>query len=165
MMVRLHAINSWERRKNPRQSDLPNSPTRQVVYGGHDFDCAAKEVPQIISGSPPPASSLHTQVGSNDFTVFPRAVITGGGYSDEAFQTLYQACEKACGGQENLPVPFFRVDNALTDKLEAEGKGPTRGSPEYSKFIAQRLKDKLREAGVGAGVQERPENKGKLFFF
>ncbi|KAK7701595.1 hypothetical protein SLS57_011680 [Botryosphaeria dothidea] len=119
----------------------------------------------IISGSPPAAASLHTDVGSNDFTVPPRAVIAGGGYNDEAFETLYQGCVQACGSEANLPVPFFRVSNAITSRLEAEGKGPKIRTPEYPKAVANRLKDKLKEAGIGPGISEEPGNKGKTFFF
>ncbi|KAF9629178.1 hypothetical protein BFW01_g10381 [Lasiodiplodia theobromae] len=136
-----------------------------VVYAGHDIAAATKEVPKIISGSSPPSTSLYTQIGSNDFTVLPRAVITGGGYNEEAFQTLFQACAEACGSEVALPVPFFRTDNALTDQLAAEGKGPAHSSPEYPKAMTNRLKARLREVGVGSGVLERPENRGKSFFF
>ncbi|OJD29687.1 programmed cell death 6-interacting protein isoform x1 [Diplodia corticola] len=93
-------------------------PEFNVIYAGFDLAASAKEVPQILSGSPPPSASLHTQVGSNDFQLAPRAVVTGGGYSDEAFQTLFQACVGACGSESALPVPFFRVDNAITSRLK-----------------------------------------------
>lgn len=47
---------------------------------------------------------------------------------------------EACGSKENLPVPFFRTSNELTDRLAAEGKGPAHSSPEYFKAITERLK-------------------------
>ncbi|PYI35082.1 hypothetical protein BP00DRAFT_363861, partial [Aspergillus indologenus CBS 114.80] len=89
-----------------------------VVYAGHSLPAAEQEVPLILAGKAPPASALHTQVGPNDFTIAPRAVITGGGYSEDRFQTLYQACANASGV---LPVPFLRTDNHLTDQLAATG--------------------------------------------
>lgn len=136
--------------------------TSPVVYAGYNLAATANEVPQILSRSTPPSTSLHTQVGSNDFQIFPRAVIIGGGYSEEAFQTLFRACADACGSEAALPVPFFRVDNSITKRLAAEGKGPAPPSPEYSRAIAERLKERLREVGVG---EERTGNRGKQFFF
>ncbi|OOG00548.1 hypothetical protein ASPCADRAFT_502844 [Aspergillus carbonarius ITEM 5010] len=136
-------------------------PEYNVVYAGHNLSAAEREVPLILAGSPPSASTLHTQVGSNDFTDPPRAVITGGGWNEERFQALYRACEEATNGA--LPVPFFRTDNALTDRLAATGEGPAHSSPEYPAAVTQRLKDKLREAGVGAG--EEKGNAGGVFWF
>ena len=65
---------------------------------------------------------------------------------------MYEASLKAClGSKEALGVAWFRADNALTERLEAEGKGPNRFAPEYSKAIGMRLKEKLRETGVAKG--------------
>ncbi|KAB2568736.1 hypothetical protein DBV05_g12584, partial [Lasiodiplodia theobromae] len=75
-------------------------PEFDVVYAGFDLPATLTEVPQILSShttasssSPPAAATLHTQLGSNDFTTrgFPRAVVAGGGYTDEAFNKLFQA--------------------------------------------------------------------------
>ncbi|PWY94554.1 hypothetical protein BO94DRAFT_609942 [Aspergillus sclerotioniger CBS 115572] len=133
-------------------------PEYNVVYAGHNLSAAEREVPLILSGSPPPPSKLHTQIGSNDFTDPPRAVITGGGYNEERFQALYQACTAAKNGVP--PVPFFRTDNGLTDRLAATGEGPAHASAEYPAAVTRRLKEKLREAGVGEG-----EGRGGCFGF
>ncbi|KKY27168.1 hypothetical protein UCDDS831_g00915 [Diplodia seriata] len=99
-------------------------PEYDVVYAGHSLPSSLHEVPLILAGTPPPAASLHTQLGSNDFSSFPRAVVTGGGYSDDEFSDLFNACVAACGGKESdLPVPFFRIDNAITKRLAKEGRG------------------------------------------
>ncbi|KAF4544361.1 Programmed cell death 6-interacting protein isoform x1 [Lasiodiplodia theobromae] len=149
-------------------------PEFDVVYAGFDLPATLTEVPQILSNrtSPPPSSTLHTQLGSNDFTTngFPRAVVAGGGYTDEAFNKLFQACVQACGGGGSdedaklLPVPFFRVDNGITSRLVAEGKMPATGTPEYPAAIAGRLKERLREVGVVEGEGER-RNGGSVFMF
>ncbi|KAL0253259.1 hypothetical protein SLS55_010231 [Diplodia seriata] len=110
---------------------------------------------------------------NNTFTPPPRAVVTGGGYSDDAFSDLFNACVAACGGKESdLPVPFFRVDNTITERLAKEGSGPplpdiggkVPGVVEregYAKAIAGRLKERIR------GVEEGGEGKegGKVFAF
>jgi hypothetical protein len=137
-----------------------------VVYAGHDIRASAREVPLFLSGCPPPTLSLHTQVGSNDFIIPVRAVITGGGYDEERFQLLYQACLKACGSAANLPVPFFRTNNELTDQLAREGKGHEHSSAEYPKAVTERLKSKLRAAGIAPGMQEEEFGlTGEVYFF
>ncbi|KAH7012372.1 hypothetical protein B0J12DRAFT_690277 [Macrophomina phaseolina] len=140
-------------------------PEYNVVYAGYDLPATAREVPQILLGNPPATASLHTDVGSNDFTVPPRAIIIGAPYSDEDFQTLYQGCVEAFGSEANLPVPFFRVDKSLSAKLVAEGKSPKIGTPEYPQAIVNRMKEKLREAGIGSGLIEQSDSKGKILFF
>ncbi|PYH81347.1 hypothetical protein BO82DRAFT_432687 [Aspergillus uvarum CBS 121591] len=138
-------------------------PEYDVVYAGHNLPAAEQEVPLILAGKAPPASALHTQVGPNDFTIAPRAVITGGGYSEDRFQTLYQACANASGV---LSVPFFRTDNHLTDQLAATGKGPAHSSSEYPAAVTARLKAKLREVGVAPGTTENPGSiAGKTYWF
>ncbi|KAL1640202.1 hypothetical protein SLS58_007153 [Diplodia intermedia] len=153
-------------------------PEYDVVYAGHDLPSTLHEVPLILAGTPPPGASLHTQLGSNDFlTSPPRAVVAGGGYGDDAFRALFAACVAACGGNESdLPVPFFRVDNDVTARLAAEGRGPplpefgkgpaaaaVPGREEYSRAIAGRLKGRIGEV-VGEGVGEG-EGRGKVFGF
>lgn len=73
---------------------------------------------------------------------------------------------EACGSKENLPVPFFRTSNELTDRLAAEGKGPAHSSPEYFKAITERLKSRLMGAGIAPGIPTQVlENRGEIFFF
>jgi hypothetical protein len=56
-----------------------------VIYACYNITHTKREIPLIISGHPPHPSSLHTQLSTNNFTIPPRAIITGGGYSDELF--------------------------------------------------------------------------------
>lgn len=148
---------------NPFKSNLIKLP---VIYAGYNPTHTAHEVPLIISGNPPHPSSLHTQLSSNDFTIPPRAIITGGGYSNELFQELYQNCIQACGSQKDLPVPFFRTSNEITDRLAVEGKGPAHSSREYPAAVTERLKRKLREVGIAPGMKgDGGGGKGEVFFF
>lgn len=88
----------------------------------------------------------------------------GGGYDDNAYGALRQACIEACGGSaKNLGVAFFRADNELTERLVREGKGPEKRTKDYPAAITKRLKDKLREVGVADGLKEA--DVGELFWY
>ncbi len=139
------------------------APEYEVIYSAFLLPETMEELPKILSGNLPPASSLHTQVASNDFQRKPVAVIVGGGYDDEAYQSLHQKCIDACGGSaKDLGIAFFRVDNQVTDRLVAEGKGPEKRKAGYSEAITARLKDKLSEVGVADGLREK--DVGELFW-
>lgn len=92
------------------------------------------------------------------------AIVVGGGYDDNAYNALRQACIDACGGSaRNLGVAFFRADNELTDRLVKEGKGPEKRTKDYPAAITKRLKDKLKEVGVADGLKQ--EYVGELFWY
>ena len=115
---------------------------------------AIDELPSLLAGKATDTSSLHTQIGSNDFSRRPVAIVIGGGYDDESYDKLLDACGKACGGsRKEIGTVFLRADNNLTDRLVAEGKGPAKKTPEYSAAITKRLKDKLAELGIAPGMQ------------
>jgi hypothetical protein len=120
-------------------------------------------VPQILAGNAPEASSLHTQVASNSFDRPPVAIVVGGGYDDEAYSKLRDLSIEACGARSALGVAFFRADNALTERLFAEGKGPEKRTAAYPQAITKRLKAKLTEVVVGDGL--KAEEVGELFWY
>ena len=135
-----------------------------MVYAAFSLPETLDELPQILAGYPQPESSLHTQIGHNSFDRRPCAIIVGGGYDDEAYKALYDASLDACGGsKKTLGVAFFRADNALTDRLVVEGKGPEKRTTGYPAAITKRLKDKLAEVGVADGLKE--EDVGELFWY
>ena len=138
--------------------------SHSVIYAAYLLPETLQELPQILAGNPPAASSLHTQVASNSFDRPPVAIIIGGGYDDDTFKTLYDASIKACGGsKKDLGVAFFRADNQLTNRLVAEGKGPQKRTQGYSTAITKRLKDKLTEVGVANGLKQA--DIGGLFWY
>ncbi|KAF2012004.1 hypothetical protein BU24DRAFT_425827 [Aaosphaeria arxii CBS 175.79] len=139
-------------------------PEYDAVYASHDLASAQREIPLIISGTLPSSPSLHSQLGSNDFTKPPRAIILGGAWSDQAFQDLKDACAQACDSRDKVPVPFFRADNKLTQQLWAEKKGPAQTSHDYAEAIASRLKAKLREVGIAPDIQEDGSKHGRASF-
>jgi hypothetical protein len=82
------------------------------------------------------------------------------------FQELYQDCIKACGSKEDIPVPFFRASREITTRLAAEGNGPVPSSSEYPAAITERLKNKLKEAGIGPGIEGHGTgSNGEISFF
>ena len=136
-----------------------------VIYAAFLLPETLEELPQILAGTPPAAESLHTLVASNSFERRPVGIVIGGGYDDEAYKMLYDACVKACGGsKKDLGVAFFRADNQLTDRLVAEGKGPEKRTKDYPAAITKRLKDKLRETGVASG-KVKESDIGELFYY
>ena len=139
-----------------------------VLYSSFDLPATLQEVPLILSGNPPPADTLHTQIGANDFTNPPVAVVVGGGYNDEAYTALYSAILNACGAsKKDIGVVFFRASNEITEDLVKEGKHAPRGSREYPVGILMRLKSKLRELGIAADVEGgvKEANVGELFWY
>lgn len=63
-------------------------------------------------------------------------------------------------------MPFFRASNEITDRLAAEGKGPAHASSEYPAAITERLKNRLKEVGIGLGIEGRGTGRnGGIFFF
>ena len=136
-----------------------------VLYSGFDLDATLHEVPLILSGKPPAEASLHTQIGSHNFDRRTLAVTTGGGYDDEKFQKLYDACLQACGGSKSdLHVVFFKTDTQLTAKLIEEGKHPTDEQPLYAAYVTDRLKNGLRNAGVADG-KVKSDLQGEVVLF
>ena len=125
---------------------------RPVIYAAFSLPETLDELPLILSGSLPDPYSLHTQVASNSFDRHPLAVIIGGGYDDDAYSRLRSACSDACGSTAKLGVVFLRADNALTDSLVAEGKGPKKHTAGYPQAITARLKGKMEELGITGGA-------------
>lgn len=135
-----------------------------VIYAAFSLPETFDELPQILADNPPAASALHTQVASNSFERRPVGIVIGGGYDDEAYGKLYNACLQACGDEKKkLGVAFFRADNELTDRLFSEGKGPQKRTEGYPAAITKRLKDKLAEVGVSRGLSD--DDVGKLFWY
>ena len=134
-----------------------------MTYAAFSLPETKEELPKILAGKAPAASSLHTQVGSNAFGRRPVAIVVGGGYDYTAYQKLYDACVDACGSKKALGAAFFRADNQLTDRLVAEGKGPAKRTKDYPAAVTKRLKDKMAEVGVASGLSEA--DVGRLFWY
>lgn len=70
-----------------------------------------------------------------------------------------------CGSKADLPVPFLRASNEITDRLAGEGRGPAHSSVEYADAITERLKRRLKEVGVwGRTRGDEAANRGGIFW-
>jgi hypothetical protein len=98
-------------------------------------------IPSLLSGNPP-ASPSEDQIGTQNYTRRPVAIVTGAGYDDAMIETMQEECKK--GGVED--VPFLRPDlNVPTPPL----------GPKYGAAMVARVKaciSELAEEGrLGGG--------------
>lgn len=89
-----------------------------------------------------PAAQESANLGTQDYSAPPDAVVLGGGYNDESVRRLRAACE--CKGMER-GVPWLRPDaNVPTPPLGAK----------YGAHVAKRVKaclGELEEEGRSTG--------------
>jgi len=90
-------------------------------------------IPLILSRRKP--SSQQSNLGSQDFSQVPRAVLLGGGYDDAAIEELRKTAMETPGRRK---VPWLKADQQKT----AAGSQP--GTKEYVESIATRIKEALR---------------------
>jgi hypothetical protein len=95
-------------------------------------------VPQILNGHVPGPDERSSALGSGDWTTPPRAVMFGGGYTDEEIEELRNLVGT---GETAVRIPWLRVDFSIP--------APPLG-PEYGKAVTQRgkaLLDRLVQEG------------------
>lgn len=135
-----------------------------VIYAGFELSATRQELPKLLAGETIDQTSLHTHVASNDFQHPPNAIVMGGGYDDAAVEQLTKAIADAHQhAGKKLSFAYFRADNALTDRLVAEGKGPQKRTPEYTIAITKRLEDKLATALGSEEVRQREGGETILY--
>lgn len=91
-----------------------------------------RNLPLILSGSTP--ANEESSLGSKIYSQPPRAIILGGGYSDDDLAKLQDAATSSSGA---VRVPWLKAD------LEKTKRGPEPGTPEYSQLVALRVKETL----------------------
>lgn len=91
-----------------------------------------RDLPLILSGSTPVNEG--SGLGSKRYSRFPKAVVLGGGYDDEAITRLREAVAVSPG---TIKVPWLKAD---PNKTKA---GPTPGTDEYCRSAASRMKHTL----------------------
>ncbi|KAF2181768.1 hypothetical protein K469DRAFT_791471 [Zopfia rhizophila CBS 207.26] len=100
----------------------------------------AADIPSILSGNAPPDHAAN--LGSQNYANPPVAVVTGGGYDDEAFNSMKDACRNV------KAVPWVRPDKS---KLKAM---PPLGDEAFGKHTAECVKATLNQLGVGIEKNE-----------
>ncbi|KAF2738613.1 hypothetical protein EJ04DRAFT_560616 [Polyplosphaeria fusca] len=127
--------------RNPKVSEAVRAnlvPEYEVIHILMSLEAAQADIPDLLSGKAPadPASNK----GSQNYTSTPVAVCIGGGYDDNAFDSMRKASTGLAG------VPWLRPDKSRLAEM------PPRNDPEgYGKATAERIKvalDDLREQGV-----------------
>jgi len=91
-------------------------------------------LPFILSGSTP--ANEESSLGSKNYYKPPKAIILGGGYSDDDLAKLQEAAISPSGA---VRVPWLKAD------IEKTKRGPEPGTPEYSQLVALRVKETLGE--------------------
>lgn len=93
-----------------------------------------RNLPLILSGSSP--ANEESSLGSKKYSQPPKAIILGGGYSDDDLKKLQEAAITFPGA---VRVLWLKAD------VEKTKRGPEPGTPEYSQLVAVRVKEKLGE--------------------
>lgn len=99
------------------------------------------EIPTLLSGKPLPAQEP-ANIGTQNYSSTPNAVVLGGGYDDEAVKKLRAACESI---NREKGVPWLRPDLSVPT--------PPLG-PKYGAHMVGRVKaclKELEEEGRGEG--------------
>lgn len=91
-------------------------------------ESASTEIPIILAGQIPAENPEN--VGSKNYSKLPVAVVFGGGYPEDEFESVRQTCQ----GEAN--IPFLKFDPSKPT--------PPLG-PEYGIYVAGRLKARLQE--------------------
>ncbi|KAI8940785.1 hypothetical protein NX059_002051 [Plenodomus lindquistii] len=103
------------------------------------------DIPLLLSSQPLPPDSSRDNLGSQNYTKPPIAIALGGGFNDESFEQIKDACKDAPG------TIWLRADiSGMT--------GPPKPDEmaKYGQSTAERLEKKFAELKVGqeGGVEE-----------
>lgn len=110
-------------------------------------------IPELLSGSTEPVlppNAPQSSLGTANYSQRPVAILTGGGYSDEAVKEMMDAVMKASQTKENtlVDVPWLRPE-----KRYLTGGPP---GPEAGPKIAERMKEAIRILEEESRLQSKP---------
>lgn len=106
------------------------------------------DIPALLASKTP--SNASDNFGSQNYSKRPLAVAVGGGFSDDMFDQMKDACK-------DVPEPvWLRVDTSKMEGPPAPGMAET-----YGAAIADRLKKRVKELGIG---KEGGASEGVYFF-
>ncbi|KAF2128402.1 hypothetical protein P153DRAFT_367553 [Dothidotthia symphoricarpi CBS 119687] len=128
-----------------RQTLLPEYDVIHIILTP---EAGAKDIPLLLSGKTPPETSSNH--GSQNYTQPPIAVAVGGGFDNDTFNQMKDACKDI---KETVWV---------RSQLNVEGGMPPLSDTEaFGARIGERIKAKFGELGVGT---EEGTKEG-LFWF
>ncbi|KAJ4303036.1 hypothetical protein N0V90_001927 [Kalmusia sp. IMI 367209] len=116
-------------------------------------DAGTSEIPLLLSGKTPPNAG--DNLGSQEYSQVPRAVVAGGGFDDAMFEAMKKASDETAGAEK---VPWLKLDKA-TLRPGQKTAGTERPSADqfeaFAIITAKRVKKCLdREDVIGDGVWE-----------
>ena len=124
------------------------SSTLSAIHIILSVPAAVSEVPILLSSKTP--SNTSENLGSQNYAQRPLAIAIGGGFNDEMFNQIKDACK-------DVPSAVW----ARTD-ISKMGKPPGAGEEEsYGAIVAERVKSCLGQLRVG---KEEGTSEGVYFF-
>lgn len=97
-------------------------------------EAGATDIPLLLSGKTPPETSNNH--GSQNYARTPVAIVVGGGFDDDAFNQMKEACKDVKG------TVWVRAE-------KVEGAPPLSDAKGFGEMVAGRVKEKLGELKVG----------------
>jgi hypothetical protein len=114
-----------------------------------DAQTGSSEIPSLLSGK---NIAGMDNMGSKNYSQPPVAVATGGGFDDEQFNLMRNACKGI------KVVPWLRPD------MSKAKDGPSLSDMRaFGKHTAERVKRKLTELGVSGEAKEEWKTEVYLF--
>lgn len=105
-----------------------------VIHFIMSLEGGLRNLPLIFSGSTP--ANEESSLGTKNYSQPTKAIVLGGGYSDDDLAKLREAATSSSGA---VRVPWLKADTEKTKR------GPEPGTPEYSQLVALRVKETLGE--------------------
>ncbi|KAG4418694.1 hypothetical protein IFR04_008139 [Cadophora malorum] len=122
-------------------------PECEVIHVILSTSAGVSDLPKLLAGQTPPTQDSDN-IGTQNYSQAPQAVVLGGGYDDEAVKTIRKACESVSTGEKG--VPWLRPDSSIPV--------PPLG-PKYGAAMVSRVKTALRE------LEEEGRAKGDGVYF
>ncbi|ORY16119.1 hypothetical protein BCR34DRAFT_584577 [Clohesyomyces aquaticus] len=112
-------------------------PAYEAIHIITSVEQGTTDIPLLLTGKTPPNHAGNG--GTKKYASVPVAIITGGGYDDEAFDTLKAACKDV------KEVPWFRPDMSRMSEMPSTVE-------DYARAVSERCKIALKallEGGKG----------------
>ncbi|KAH9219682.1 hypothetical protein DL95DRAFT_330978 [Leptodontidium sp. 2 PMI_412] len=122
-------------------------PECEVIHVILSTSAGVSDLPKLLAGKTPSIQDAGN-IGTQNYSQAPQAVVLGGGFDDEAVKTIRAACESVSNGEKG--IPWLRPDSSVPV--------PPLG-PKYGAAMVSRVKNALRE------LEEEGRVKGDGVYF
>lgn len=138
--VRKHLLPEYEGTPLPHALYLPTHHlTRPVIHTIYSTPAGILELPLLLKTPPTIPSGSGPNLGSQNYAKRPIAVVTGGGFDDEAFEAMRKACADV-----TADIPWGKPDVAKMREMPNYGNMDAFGGR-----IVERMKENLGKLGGG----------------